>query len=189
MEKSGLSAGKWLHGPQRRCATGRIPGTSTMISCEKRGPAGGPRVGPRVGPRAGWRTSRGESIAWPSPWFPGPMGGAASSERSRWLAVTRRAAGRRRLHLPTGGRAGSLWAGRSPPAPSRAARAATATSARAASRSAPSPGRHCHSTLSLAVIDRHSLGIYTVILLPLLPFSVKMTVSPWAIGTTCFASQ
>jgi hypothetical protein len=119
-------------------------------------PTGG---GPRVGPRAGWRTSRGESIAWPSPWFPGPMGGAASSERSRWLAVTRRAAGRRR-HLPTGRRAGSLWAGRSPPAPSRAARAATATSARAASRSAPSPGRHCYSTLSLAVIDCHSLGIY-----------------------------
>jgi ABC-type multidrug transport system fused ATPase/permease subunit len=43
----------------------------------------------------------------------------------------------------------------------------------------PSPGRHCHSTLTLAVIDCHSLGIYTVILLPLLSCSAKMTVSPF----------
>ena len=43
-----------------------------------------------------------------------------------------------------------------------------------------SPGRHCHSTLPLAVIDCHCLGIYTVILLPLLSFSAKMIVSPWA---------
>jgi hypothetical protein len=47
----------------------------------------------------------------------------------------------------------------------------------------PSPGRHCHSTLSLAVIDCHSLGIYILILLPLLSFlpKSKMTVSPLAI--------
>jgi hypothetical protein len=31
-----------------------------------------------------------------------------------------------------------------------------------------SPGRHCHSTLALGAIDRHSLGIYTVILLTFL---------------------
>ena len=43
-----------------------------------------------------------------------------------------------------------------------------------------SPGRHCHSTRSLAVVECHSLGIYTLILLSLLSFSVKMTVSPWA---------
>jgi hypothetical protein len=38
-----------------------------------------------------------------------------------------------------------------------------------------SHGRHGHSTLSLAAIDCHSLGIYTVILRSLLSFSVKMT--------------
>jgi hypothetical protein len=43
-----------------------------------------------------------------------------------------------------------------------------------------SPGRHCHSTLSWTVIDRYSLGIYTVILRSLLLCSDKMTVSPWA---------
>ena len=43
-----------------------------------------------------------------------------------------------------------------------------------------SPGRHCHSTLSLAVIICHSLGIYTVVLWSLLSFSVKMKVSPLA---------
>ena len=45
-----------------------------------------------------------------------------------------------------------------------------------------SPGRHCHSTLSLTVIGCHSLGIYilVVVLLSLLSFSVKMTVLPWA---------
>ena len=39
-----------------------------------------------------------------------------------------------------------------------------------------SPGRHCYSTVSLAVIGCHCLGIYTVILLPLLLVSVEMTV-------------
>ena len=39
-------------------------------------------------------------------------------------------------------------------------------------------GRHCHSTLSLAVVDCHSLGIYEIVMLPLLSFSAKMTVSP-----------
>lgn len=39
-------------------------------------------------------------------------------------------------------------------------------------------GQHCHSTQSLAVIGCHPLGIYTVILLPSLPFSVELTVSP-----------
>jgi myosin-7 len=43
-----------------------------------------------------------------------------------------------------------------------------------------SPGRHCHSTLSLSVIGCHSLGIYTVILLSLLSLSAKMTASPLA---------
>jgi hypothetical protein len=43
-----------------------------------------------------------------------------------------------------------------------------------------SPGRHCHSTLSLTAIDPHSLGIYTATLLSLLSFSAKMTVSPLA---------
>jgi hypothetical protein len=38
----------------------------------------------------------------------------------------------------------------------------------------PGPPPRCHSTLSLAVIDCHSLGIYTVILLPLLSRSVKL---------------
>jgi hypothetical protein len=47
-----------------------------------------------------------------------------------------------------------------------------------------SPGRHCHSTLSLIVVGCHSLGIYTVVLLSLLSFSVKMTMSPLA---TCIA--
>jgi hypothetical protein len=36
-----------------------------------------------------------------------------------------------------------------------------------------SPGRHCHSALSLAAIDYHSRGIYTVILLSLLSFLSK----------------
>ena len=39
-----------------------------------------------------------------------------------------------------------------------------------------SHGRHCHSTRSLVVIGCHPFGIYTVILLSLLSFSVKMTV-------------
>ena len=41
-----------------------------------------------------------------------------------------------------------------------------------------SPGRHCHSTRSLAAIGCHSLGICTVILLSLLSFSAEMRVSP-----------
>jgi hypothetical protein len=45
----------------------------------------------------------------------------------------------------------------------------------------PSPGRHCHSTLPLAVIGCHSFGIYIVILLSL-PCSIKMTVPPRASG-------
>jgi hypothetical protein len=45
---------------------------------------------------------------------------------------------------------------------------------------APSPGRHCHFTLSLTVIGCHSLAVYTVILLSLLSTSVKMTDSPMA---------
>ena len=43
-----------------------------------------------------------------------------------------------------------------------------------------SHGRHYHFARSLALIDCHSLGIYAVILLSLLTFSVKMTVSPLA---------
>jgi hypothetical protein len=38
-----------------------------------------------------------------------------------------------------------------------------------------SQGRHYHSTLSLAAIACHSLGIFTLILLSLLPFSAEMT--------------
>jgi hypothetical protein len=45
-----------------------------------------------------------------------------------------------------------------------------------------SPGRHCHSALSLTAVDCHSLGIYLLILLPLLSFSAEMTVSPRATG-------
>jgi hypothetical protein len=45
-----------------------------------------------------------------------------------------------------------------------------------------SQGRRFHSTLSLAVIDCHSLGIYRLILLSLLSLSLKMTVSPLTIG-------
>ena len=48
----------------------------------------------------------------------------------------------------------------------------------ARSRASPSPGRHCHSTLPLTVMACHCLGIYTIILLPLLTFAAKMTVSP-----------
>ena len=48
----------------------------------------------------------------------------------------------------------------------------------------PSPGRHCHSMLSLTVVDCHSLAIYTLLLLSLLSFAVKMTVSPRASLTT-----
>jgi hypothetical protein len=44
----------------------------------------------------------------------------------------------------------------------------------------PSPGRHCHSTPSLTVIDCHSFGIHRLILLSLLSFSGETTVSPSA---------
>ena len=47
-----------------------------------------------------------------------------------------------------------------------------------AAAGAASRGRHCHSTLSLNAIVCHSLGICTLILLSLLSFSAKMTVSP-----------
>ena len=43
-----------------------------------------------------------------------------------------------------------------------------------------SHGRYCHSTLSLTGVDYHSLAIHTLILLSLLSFSAKMTVSPVA---------
>jgi hypothetical protein len=43
-----------------------------------------------------------------------------------------------------------------------------------------SHGRHCHSTQSSTAIDCHSSGIYTLILLSLRSFSVKMTVSSMA---------
>ena len=43
----------------------------------------------------------------------------------------------------------------------------------------PSPARHCHTTLALAVIDCHSLGItHLLILLSLLPFSAQMAAPP-----------
>ena len=45
---------------------------------------------------------------------------------------------------------------------------------------ASSRGRRRHSTPPLAAIDWHSVGIYTVLLLPLLSFSVKMIVWPVA---------
>ena len=52
---------------------------------------------------------------------------------------------------------------------------------------AAGPGRHCHSTLSLTGIGyyMHSLGIYTLILLSLLPFPFQMTVSPPARHHRC----
>jgi hypothetical protein len=37
-----------------------------------------------------------------------------------------------------------------------------------------------HSRLSLAAIDRHCVGLYTVILLPLLSLSARMTAPPLA---------
>ena len=43
-------------------------------------------------------------------------------------------------------------------------------------------------TLSLAVIDCHSLRIYKVTLLPLMPFSVKLKVSPRATGAEDMSS-
>jgi hypothetical protein len=43
-----------------------------------------------------------------------------------------------------------------------------------------SAGRHCHSTRSLTVVGCHFLAMYTVILLSLLSFSVRMTDSPMA---------
>ena len=45
---------------------------------------------------------------------------------------------------------------------------------------ADSPGRHSHSTPSSTVVDCPSLGVDTLILLPLLSFSVEMAVSPLA---------
>ena len=42
------------------------------------------------------------------------------------------------------------------------------------------PGWHWHSTLSLTVVGCHSLGLYTVILLSWLSFSVEITLSPLA---------
>ena len=47
-------------------------------------------------------------------------------------------------------------------------------------RVSPSPGRHCHSTLPLTAIGCHPKGIYTIILLSLLPPSAQMTVLPHA---------
>ena len=43
-----------------------------------------------------------------------------------------------------------------------------------------SPGRHCHSTLSLTAIHCHSLAICTVIVLSLLSVSAQITVPPVA---------
>ena len=63
-------------------------------------------------------------------------------------------------------------------APSCAPRSARVSGSRASAssgsaRSRPSHGRVCHSTLSLTAIGCHSLGIYTVVLLPLLSFLSK----------------
>ena len=53
----------------------------------------------------------------------------------------------------------------------------------------PNPGRdldshghgpHYYATLSLTAVGSHSLGIYAVLLLPLLSISVRMTVPPMA---------
>ena len=41
-----------------------------------------------------------------------------------------------------------------------------------------SPGRHCHSTRSLAAVGCHFLAVHTVILLSLQSFFAKMTVLP-----------
>ena len=46
------------------------------------------------------------------------------------------------------------------------------------------PGRRCHSSLPLAAIDGHCLGIYTVILLPLLSLSAEMMAPPRLAGTS-----
>jgi hypothetical protein len=75
--------------------------------------------------------------------------------------------------------------------PSSSSRAASSWPRSAAASSAVLRGspddlaqwRHCHSTLSLTVIGFHPLGIYIVILLSLLSFSVKMIASPRASAT------
>jgi hypothetical protein len=63
--------------------------------------------------------------------------------------------------------------------PRRCVRPGALCSATATSGTA-SHGRVCRSILPLAGIDRHSLGIYIVVLLPLLSVSAAMTVSPRA---------
>jgi hypothetical protein len=90
-------------------------------------------------------------------------------------------AGRSSPSASRGGRCAgvrSAWGRRTPRGP-----ASRRTAALAGTPAGPrpvwrSPWRHCHSTRSLTAIDCHSLGIYTVVLLPLLPFSVEMKVSP-----------
>jgi hypothetical protein len=61
--------------------------------------------------------------------------------------------------------------------------ASTSPGYAAFARALPGPGRRCHSTLPLTVVGCHwlsFLGIYTVILLSLLSFSVEMKISPAA---------
>ena len=68
------------------------------------------------------------------------------------------------------------------PSPSAAAGSRRASRIPSKGQQQPCYGRHCHSTLSLAAIACRSLrvGIYMIILLPLLSFSIKMTASPLA---------
>jgi hypothetical protein len=56
--------------------------------------------------------------------------------------------------------------------------AARAAAAAPTPRPPSSPWQHCHSTRSLTAIGCHVLGIHILILLPLLPLSVKMAASP-----------
>ena len=64
---------------------------------------------------------------------------------------------------------------RSPGAASPRAEKGKARTAKVQIGGKASRGRHCHSTLSLVVMDCRSLGIYTVILLSLLSLSVIMS--------------
>ena len=62
------------------------------------------------------------------------------------------------------------------------AEAAAAAAATHSDSQANSLGWRCHSTLSLAAMDCHSLGIQTVMLLSLLSCSTNLTVLPMATG-------
>ena len=101
-----------------------------------------------------------------SPWHSKPL-------REGWTKV----AGRR----ASAGR-GNFFAGRraSSPIQSPGEDGCSGFNERRMMSSTPRPGRHCHSTLPLAVTRRRSVGICTLILLRLLLCAVRMAVPPVA---------